>query len=172
MSDLLSSIGFGGYKETSREAYKKSSERVSEMKKKILSYLKSVGENGATDEEMDIHLGTTATRSNRPTRLALVESGLVRDSKERRETSSGSKAIVWVLTPEDEVQAQKNLMDIESYRKKVKRRLSTLTHEQLKALDDLMDYWESDDDEPSEENSDWYLDDLGDNPSGYDSSNG
>ena len=115
MSDLLNSIGFGGgYKETSREAYKKSSERVSEMKKRILSYLKSVGENGATDEEMDIPLGTTATRSNRPTRLALVESGLVRDSKERRETSSGSKAIVWVLTPEDEVQDQKSLMQVES----------------------------------------------------------
>ena len=153
MSNLFEGLGFDqGYKETSREAYKKSKKRSSDMKTRILSYLD--GHGGATDEQMDVHLGTTATRSNRPIRLSLVEEGLVRDSKERRETTSGSKAIVWVLTPDDQIKAQKKLMKVEKYRKHVKRRLTTLTFEQLGSLDKLMTYWEEDEDSSVDEVSD------------------
>lgn len=61
----------------------------------VLDYIASCGESGATDEE-----GMTATglrqQSYTPRRIDLRNAGFTVDSGQRRHTSSGSPAIVWV----------------------------------------------------------------------------
>jgi len=92
---------------------------------------------------MDIAFDTTTTRSNRPTRLALVEEGLVRDSGERRLTASLSQAIVWELTPDDEIDAQKADMRVRGLRKEIKKRLGNLAIDRLNQLSNILDDWEA-----------------------------
>jgi len=67
------------------------------MRRKVFDYLSERGFKGATDEQMQhrLHLNPS---SQRPRRVELVEAKLVKDSGRRRNTKSGSKAIVWVLT--------------------------------------------------------------------------
>lgn len=145
-SDLFDLFGSKpGYKETSREAYRSASDKVSGMQQRILTYLEAQGSTGGTDEEMDTAFNTEATRSNRPTRLMLVEAGLVRDSGDRRLTHSGSKAIVWVLTPSEEIAAQRSLMRTVQTRKDLKRRIAHLDPDQLRTLGEILDSWENDD---------------------------
>jgi len=132
-----------GYKDTSREAWKKSAQRASGMQSKILAFLGDKGALGGTDEEMDIAFDTASTRSNRPTRLALVEEGMVRDSGERRLTASLSQAIVWELTPDDEIDAQKVDMRVRGLRKEIKKRLGNLDIDRLNQLSDILDDWEA-----------------------------
>ena len=132
-----------GYKDTSREAWKKSAQRASGMQSKILVFLGDKGAFGGTDEEMDIAFDTATTRSNRPTRLALVEEGMVRDSGGRRMTASLSKAIVWELTPDDEIAAQKVDMRVRGLRKEIKKRLGNLDIGHLNQLSNILDDWEA-----------------------------
>jgi hypothetical protein len=132
-----------GYKDTSREAWKKSAQRASGMRSKILVFLGDRGALGGTDEEMDTAFNTAATRSNRPTRLSLVEDGLVRASGERRLTASLSQAIVWELTPDDEIDVQKTSMRVRGLRKEIKKRMGNLNIDRLNQLSNILDDWEA-----------------------------
>jgi hypothetical protein len=65
----------------------------------VLEYLRSCGQNGATDDEMQDALNGTlgmGPSTQRPRRIELVEAGLVADSGRTRLTKAGRKAVVWV----------------------------------------------------------------------------
>lgn len=64
------------------------------LRAKVLEYLRSRGETGATDEEIQDGLGM-AQNTERPRRVELVEAGSVVDSGETRKTRSGRKAVIW-----------------------------------------------------------------------------
>ncbi len=62
---------------------------------KVLAHILSMGKHGATNEEMTFALGmrmqTVSARAN-----DLWRAGLIKDSGERRKTTTGRKAKVWV----------------------------------------------------------------------------
>lgn len=78
--------------ETSREAFRRSD--VPGDKTRVLARLRALGRTGATDEELQKHLGKLHRQC--PPRFYLVQDGLVEDSGRRRLTESGRPAIVWV----------------------------------------------------------------------------
>lgn len=61
---------------------------------KVYEYLKAVGLHGATDYEIGVALSILRTSAGKR-RKELLEMGHVEDSGERRQTDSGSTAIVW-----------------------------------------------------------------------------
>lgn len=61
----------------------------------VLNVLRTKGEHGATDEEIQTELGLNPS-AERPRRIELQELGLVRDSGTTRQTRSGRSAVVWV----------------------------------------------------------------------------
>ena len=61
----------------------------------VLKHLRRMGNNGATDEEMQRWLGLNPS-TQRPRRVELVNKGLVKDSGRTRPTRSGRRATVWV----------------------------------------------------------------------------
>lgn len=72
--------------------------RAGELQQKVLAFLRSCGEDGATDEEIENHFGAEFSRATRPRRRELQLRGFVRDSGSRRAGRSGIKAIVWVAS--------------------------------------------------------------------------
>lgn len=66
-------------------------------RRKVLDHIRSSGERGATDEEMQESLGMNPS-TQRPRRVELVEGGWVVDSGRRRATRAKREAVVWVLT--------------------------------------------------------------------------
>jgi hypothetical protein len=60
----------------------------------VLELLRAFPDYGMTDEEIQDALDMNPS-AERPRRIELVNAGLVIDSGERRETSSGRKATVW-----------------------------------------------------------------------------
>lgn len=64
----------------------------------VLNFLLHCGTSGATDEEQQHCLQMNAS-TQRPRRIELVQAGLVTKSSQRRRTSSGRHAVVWVVTP-------------------------------------------------------------------------
>ena len=127
-----------GYKGTSRTAWETAQTKGAEMKRRIMRHLDS-RPDGATDEEIGDALGTAETRSNRPARLELRNEGYVRDTGRRRKTTSGSQAIVWEITPDDEVDSQKDSLALMMLRKEVKERLSALGWSDLRRVAALID---------------------------------
>lgn len=77
---------------TSIAAYR--SADVRGIRKRVLQFLRQRGNQGATLDEMSLELGVLI-QSVCPANNALRELGLVRKTDERRETRSGSTAIVW-----------------------------------------------------------------------------
>lgn len=71
--------------------------RLNALHEQIVTFLRGAGDDGATDEEMQNSLRMPAN-TQRPRRRELVQHGRVRDSGKRRNTASGTPAIVWVLT--------------------------------------------------------------------------
>ena len=61
----------------------------------VLELLRAFPSYGMTDEEIADALNMNPS-AERPRRIELVNAGLVRDSGERRRTSSGRQATVWV----------------------------------------------------------------------------
>ncbi len=66
-------------------------------RERVMNYLMSRGDEGATDEEMQNGI-PLAQNSQRPRRIECCQGGLVRDSGRTRKTKSGRKAVVWVVT--------------------------------------------------------------------------
>ena len=127
-----------GYKQTSLEAWESSKETSYEIKRLILELLSEL-EDGATDEELERIMGTERSRSSRPARYALRNEGLVRNSGKRRPTESGKSAIVWEITPEDEVGEQKSLLAPSAVRSRINKKLKKLNLVELTTLERVLD---------------------------------
>lgn len=82
---------------TSREAAESIERDLNSLEEQVLRFYRSVGDRGATDEECEIAMGKTGSRTTRPRRVSLVTQGFLVDSGETRRTKSGRTAIVWVL---------------------------------------------------------------------------
>jgi hypothetical protein len=80
---------------TSREAADAIKPDASELRRRVLAYLRGRGEDGATDEEIQEGL-PMAQNTERPRRRELELAGLVIDSGRKRRTRSGRNAVVWV----------------------------------------------------------------------------
>jgi hypothetical protein len=80
---------------TSREAADAIKPDASELRRRVLAYLRGRGEDGATDEEMQTGI-PMVPNTQRPRRVELVEMGSVVDSGRKRRTRSGRNAVVWV----------------------------------------------------------------------------
>lgn len=80
--------------ETSEAAAEEALPNAGTQRRRLWDFLEERGEKGATDEEMQEHLGMNPS-TQRPRRVELVERGLVYDSGEKRDTRSGRKAVVW-----------------------------------------------------------------------------
>lgn len=85
---------------TSREAEEKSAAMTATIQWELMTYLDTVGGQGATDEEMQVRLGLNGN-SQRPVRLGMVRAGWVKDSGRWRLTRAGNPAIVWTLVRPD-----------------------------------------------------------------------
>lgn len=82
---------------TSREAAEAIERDLNSLEEQVLRFYRQVGEKGATDEECEIAMGKTGSRTTRPRRVSLVTQGFLVDSGETRKTRSNRTAIVWVL---------------------------------------------------------------------------
>lgn len=82
--------------ETSLEAAKSVSDRVSQLQQEVLAYATKVGPDGFTDIEMNFHFRHTGS-TYRTRRSELVEAGKIVDSTNRRTYSGGRRHIVWCL---------------------------------------------------------------------------
>ena len=66
------------------------------LRDKVFKFLQVIG--GATDEEMQIALRMSAN-TQRPRRCELEQQGRVIDSGQRRKTRARRDAVVWIVTP-------------------------------------------------------------------------
>ena len=82
---------------TSREAAERIRPVVGRIARRVLGFIVTHAEHGATDEEIRNALELSADTS-RARRVELVASGQVRDSGNRRPSSSGRAMAVWVAT--------------------------------------------------------------------------
>lgn len=69
------------------------------LRYEVWQFIRSRGEKGATDEEMQNALAMNPS-TQRPRRGELLKDGLIRESG-LRPTASGRKAVVWVVIEED-----------------------------------------------------------------------
>ncbi len=95
--DAPTSAPYQSHSETSKEAADKIVPHINRCHRKILEHLENVGALGATDQELETATGM-AGNTARPRRIELLKLGLIRDSGKTRETFSGRKATVWVVT--------------------------------------------------------------------------
>lgn len=79
--------------ETSREAAAKIEPSRHTLRRRVYDFIKQRG--GATDEEIQDALGMNPS-TQRPRRIELVESALIRDSGTTRKTKANRRAVVWV----------------------------------------------------------------------------
>lgn len=71
------------------------------LRRRVFDFIKSRGEEGATDEEAQIALAMNPS-TQRPRRVELERDGKVRDSGRQRATQAGRKATVWITTSNHE----------------------------------------------------------------------
>jgi hypothetical protein len=88
--------------ETSRAAAAAIRPDAGRLRQLVLQAIVERGTIGATDEEIQNALGLPGN-TQRPRRRELEQVGLIRDSGQRRPTSSGRRAIVWVAIGTSEV---------------------------------------------------------------------
>jgi transcription initiation factor IIE alpha subunit len=84
---------------TSIAAMREAQKRKGTMMRRVLEYLEAHGPS--TDEEIHLRAGMRYSTVN-PTRGALVDAGVVRDSGKVRKTTGGRWAILWEIVPEGE----------------------------------------------------------------------
>lgn len=83
------------HSDTSRAAAEAIAPRAATLRRLVLEWLQSQGEQGGTDEEGRLALGLTVSTCV-PRRVELMKAGLVRDSGRTRPTRSGRQATVWI----------------------------------------------------------------------------
>lgn len=86
---------FAAGSDTSASAADAIAPTAGRLRAAVLEYLRSRGEHGATDNEIQAALAMHSNTEG-PRRYELVEAGLVRRSDQRRPTRSGRPAVVWV----------------------------------------------------------------------------
>ena len=86
---------------TSEEAYQLSKSNRAILELKVFAYLFAVGEQGATDEEIQLALEINGN-SQRPARVKLRKDRSIKDSGKWRHTKSKRRAIVWVVSKSPE----------------------------------------------------------------------
>jgi predicted transcriptional regulator len=67
------------------------------LRAKVYGAIARAGAEGLTDLEIEEQTGLAGS-TVRPRRVELVRLGLVRDSGRTRETKSGRKATIWIMT--------------------------------------------------------------------------
>ncbi len=82
---------------TSREAATRIRKAIGPLHEKVLAYL-NANPSGATDEELIEALSASKPNTIRPRRIELTAIGKVKDSGTTRQTHSGRRAVVWVVT--------------------------------------------------------------------------
>jgi hypothetical protein len=70
--------------------------RSGTLRRMVLDHLRQCGAHGATDDEMQQALEMNPS-TQRPRRVELVDSGLVKETSRTRRTRSGRQAAVWVI---------------------------------------------------------------------------
>ena len=80
---------------TKRAAKAAIDEHVPALRRRVLDCLRTFGDEGATDEQMQEAL-RMKPQTQTPRRLELVQQNLVRDSGRRRRLKSGNSGKVWV----------------------------------------------------------------------------
>ena len=88
-----------GAHDTERAAAELIRPKAGTARERVLEEIRHAGERGRTDYELAQALEMRQYTAA-PRRCELVEMGWVVDSGKRRETDSGSPAIVWVLSPQ------------------------------------------------------------------------
>lgn len=83
------------HSETSVAAAELIEPHANTLQAEVLEYLRIMGGDGATDEQMQEMLMLNPS-TQRPRRIELVKAGLVIDSGRTRKTASGRQAMVWV----------------------------------------------------------------------------
>lgn len=124
--------------QTSREAAQSIEHTITDSEMVILRHLRSLGQDGATDDEMERALGmphqTVSARRN-----GLASRDMVLDSGERRLTRSGRRAIVWVARTQPFSQEELVEIAAREARKACRARITVLTrrltHAQLESVE-------------------------------------
>jgi hypothetical protein len=70
--------------------------RSGTLRRMVLEHLRACGAQGATDDEIQHALDMNPS-TQRPRRIELVNSGLVKETSRTRRTRSGRMATVWVI---------------------------------------------------------------------------
>jgi len=84
--------------ETSHEAAESMRQAAPSVRQRIMQVIKDSGLHGATDDEIEQITGLRHQTAS-AARRSLSKVGHVVDSGERRKTSSGRNAIVWIKNP-------------------------------------------------------------------------
>ena len=87
--------------DTSRLAAELAKPFVGKQRERVFEFIKSQGDHGATDEEIQTALKLTGN-SERPRRHRLVEQYRVKESPNMRPTQAGRPATVWVACSTDQ----------------------------------------------------------------------
>lgn len=86
---------FQRHSDTSRDAAVRIAKDAETLRQQVYAYIVSRGGHGATDEEGQAKLCMDGN-TYRPRRRELETAGVVMDSGQRRATSSGRSAVVWM----------------------------------------------------------------------------
>lgn len=94
--DVVGKTRAGG-RETSKSAALEVMPRSGTQRMKVLEFIATCEDEGATDEDVRVCLDMRYSSEN-ARRLELVEGGWVKDSGRTRPTDTGNQATVWILT--------------------------------------------------------------------------
>jgi hypothetical protein len=94
--DLFHELFCQPHSDTSRAAAQRYASEAPNARRRVFNLLEA-NPRGLTDEEMQTRLRMNGS-TQRPRRIELECSGLVRDSGRRRKTRSGAHAAVWIVT--------------------------------------------------------------------------
>ena len=83
------------HSETSREAADAIEPKADTLRRLVLDFIRSRGDQGATDEECQDALGMAGS-TQRPRRVELQNLVMVMDSGRTRKTHSGRNAVIWI----------------------------------------------------------------------------
>jgi hypothetical protein len=89
------------HSETSGEAADVIAPDVPALRLRVYEFIAGRGARGATDEEVQDGLGMNPS-TQRPRRVELYRSGLVKDGRLTRLTKARRRAVVWTAVPPDE----------------------------------------------------------------------
>lgn len=101
-SEGMANRSSSGAPETQRAAARSIRGVSGSMRQSVLTFVTARAEHGATDEEIESGL-RLRHQSASARRHELVRDGWLQDSGQRRLTSSGRKAVVWVAVANEEV---------------------------------------------------------------------